>query len=761
MAVLPDAREMLGDMPGLVSGRSTPNYVDVVTSGRQASEAFAREAEGSRAFGEGVARLGVGIQQFARGQEEIAKTEDAKATRLAASQATADFLTNKIKIDQELGQATDSQTVLKSFPQRYESALNSAAQYIQDPEARALFIATHKDDVARSIGFTNERATKLYNDQYIAGLNETINGLGNAGVASQNPKEQALVLRHAGQLFDDAAAHGVISMEFAQKAKERFKQEYSYNVLEALPADRRMSALRPVNVDAGVTAGMKYFMSKGWTQAQAAGIMGNLLHESGGRLNPNARAAGDGSDGSDSIGIGQWNSNRAKELMNFAAARGKSWNDFQTQLEFVQHELETNEAGAAAKIRAAGDVESATEAMLGYERPKGWEGGLHSAYGGVSRLHYAKGIFGKVSGTASDDSEYKFLASTLPPDKASNLYDSTVREISQEGQIKYAERRQMEATVRQQISDDWASVTTSGKTMSDLTPERVEQVFGKERRIQFEAEREIGKDFYTATNDFDSLPATDIKARLDSLRPTGDTESTGFKVRAKLYADAEAKAKVILKERNDDPAAAADRLPNVAAIKRDVDLGGDVNAQRNLVRERMKAFEVMGIPAERQVPVTRQEAKDMMAPVIDALPGQEKAALQMVVPKIKEVYGDEMTGRILGYALRQAKADAETQEVAARVMKKIGLGQPVSSAEVNQIDTARTNDAMSNVGKIQPAQEAAPKKNYPVPPDTAIQALIGQPTPDRVQQFETIFGPGSAKRILDAASAQSNKGGDQ
>lgn len=760
MAVLPD-RTSIGDLPSASSGRSHPNYESVTAPGKAYSEGYERMGEGARQLGRGVAELGQGVMTYAYAEQKKAEQEQAKTNKLATSQAYADFLTKKIGLDQELGDATDSQVVGQKFPKLYEDALNTAAGAIQDPEAKAAFLTAHKDDVARSVASVNKRARDLYDSQYVAGLNESLTGLSNAGVASKDPKEQALVLQHAGQFIDDAATHGVLTPEQADKIKEKFRDNYSYNVLDALSPERRLAALRPVNVDAGVTTGMKYFMSKGWTQAQAAGIMGNLLHESGGKLNPNARAPGDGSDGSDSIGIGQWNSNRAKQLMAFANARGKSWNDFQTQLEFVQHEFETSESAAAAKIRSAGDVGSASEAMLAYERPKGWEGGLHSAAGGVSRLHYAKGVFGKATGEGSSDKEYEFLASTLPADKASNLYDNTVRQIAQEGQVKYAERRQTEADVKQQMGDDWASVTTTGKTIDGLTPDRVEQVFGRDRRMQFEAEREIGKDYYTATNDFDSLPSADIRARLDSLRPTGDENSTGFKVRAKLYADAEKRAMSAIKERNEDPAAAADKLPNVAAAKRDVDLGGDVNAQRALVQERMKAFDVMKIPAERQVPITRQEAKDLMAPVLDALPGQEKAALQTVVPKIKEIYGDEMTNRVLGYALRQAKADADTQDIAARVLKKIGLGQSVNSAEIQSINTAQTTDAMTRVARVEPSEQQPVQKRYPMPPDGAIQALVGQPTPDRVAQFDATFGPGSAKRILGAASAQTNKGGNQ
>ena len=151
---------------------------------------------------------------------------------------------------------------------------------------------------------------------------------------------------------------------------------------------------------------LQFFVSKGWTPAQAAGIVGNLVHESGGRLNPGAINPGDGSDGSDSIGIGQWNSTRAAALKQFAASQGKPVTDFGTQLAFVQHELETSESAAAQRLRGAGNVQDATSAFaLGYERPQGFQtGNLAQVAGGQNRLDQANRIAasgGNTSGVTS------------------------------------------------------------------------------------------------------------------------------------------------------------------------------------------------------------------------------------------------------------------------------------------------------------------------------------------------------------------------
>jgi hypothetical protein len=116
----------------------------------------------------------------------------------------------------------------------------------------------------------------------------------------------------------------------------------------------------------------EYFVSQGLSPVQAAGIVGNLQGESGQGLNTNTINPGDGRDGSDSIGIAQWNSTRAQALRNYAASKGTPHTDLTTQLEFLHSELKGPEKAAYDKLLAAQTPEEATRAMLAFERPKGW-----------------------------------------------------------------------------------------------------------------------------------------------------------------------------------------------------------------------------------------------------------------------------------------------------------------------------------------------------------------------------------------------------
>ncbi|WP_421423418.1 phage tail tip lysozyme [Agrobacterium rosae] len=144
---------------------------------------------------------------------------------------------------------------------------------------------------------------------------------------------------------------------------------------------------------------LEYLMNKhDLTRAQAAAMVGNFMQES--TFNTGARNAGDGRDGSDSIGIGQWNGDRARNLKAFG---GENYNQLDTQLDFAVHELRGSgangggsEARAWKQLSAAGDdYVGATKAMISYERPQGWSADNPTGgHGWDNRLKWAGAAYG-------------------------------------------------------------------------------------------------------------------------------------------------------------------------------------------------------------------------------------------------------------------------------------------------------------------------------------------------------------------------------
>lgn len=135
--------------------------------------------------------------------------------------------------------------------------------------------------------------------------------------------------------------------------------------VRSLPLPQQMAALKSLDSLQASNQAMGYFTSRGWSKEQAAGIVGNLIQESG--LNPNTVH-----DNGTGLGIAGHRLERLDAMKAFAASRGKPVNDFQTQLEFIDQELNTTEGKTGALLRAAKTPQDAAAAFINYERPQGW-----------------------------------------------------------------------------------------------------------------------------------------------------------------------------------------------------------------------------------------------------------------------------------------------------------------------------------------------------------------------------------------------------
>lgn len=123
---------------------------------------------------------------------------------------------------------------------------------------------------------------------------------------------------------------------------------------------------------------MEFFQSKGLSAHAAAGIVGNLIHESSG-LNTTIKG-----DSGKAFGIAQWHPDRQKGLKALAKSRGTDISDFDTQLEYVWQELNSTEKKALDKLLNSKNTQEATMAFMSYERPGNPQF--------QKRLNYANGL---------------------------------------------------------------------------------------------------------------------------------------------------------------------------------------------------------------------------------------------------------------------------------------------------------------------------------------------------------------------------------
>jgi len=107
-----------------------------------------------------------------------------------------------------------------------------------------------------------------------------------------------------------------------------------------------------------------FFISRGRTPIEAAGIVGNLVHES----NLSTSAIGDKNLKDNAFGIAQWRKDRVERLKSMY---GDKWSDFNSQLSFVDWELNNTHKQAGELLKTAKNPMQAGQIVSDlYERPK-------------------------------------------------------------------------------------------------------------------------------------------------------------------------------------------------------------------------------------------------------------------------------------------------------------------------------------------------------------------------------------------------------
>lgn len=135
-----------------------------------------------------------------------------------------------------------------------------------------------------------------------------------------------------------------------------------------------------------------YFVSKGLTQTQAAGIVGNLMQESS--VMPTAVQPG-----GPGRGIAQWSvggrfNTGSKSLTAYAAARGLNKWALQTQLDFMWYELATVGGYGLAELRATTTLSGAVTVVQNkYE--------ICGACAQGKRLTYAQQVLSQYGGSTT------------------------------------------------------------------------------------------------------------------------------------------------------------------------------------------------------------------------------------------------------------------------------------------------------------------------------------------------------------------------
>lgn len=711
-------------------------------------------AKGAKDLGTGAQNLGnavmtVGLQKMREG--------DTAADQLGSARADAAWMTDRINLNKEVADASDPDALTSGQPAKYKASLERAAQFIPEGEKRDLWMTRRQAELATAEVGIKDKAFNLNRDRSLAEDQETLRIMSNQA-ATASPDDRKRIEGIAASIFQGWKDNGYVDEQKIASARSGWANGYAVTTIQALTPQQRIEALTPVQTGERSKTAYQFYVSKGWSPAAAAGIVGGLIHEGG--LRTNALNPGDGADGSDSIGIAQWNSGRAQQLKAFATAQGKDWRDFGVQLAFVDHELRTTEKDAAGRLNAATTPREAAEAFVRYERPKNFEKGATAAHGWGNRLRQAEGVFASYGGGKLPPARGEDMAAYLSPEQKRSILVGSERELDNQYREQQQARAADRATVQSLMKDDQASIVTTGMPVADLTTDRVKEALGPDAAATFEQGRAQATEYHHQTKDWDAIPADEIRARLEALRPAAG--APGFASGSSYFDAAEKRASEITKERRTDPAAAVDRMADVATAKQGASLDNPASYQP-VAKARAIAMERLRIPEDLRVPMTRAEAMQTWKPLDLAVQGGDpkeiKETLQATIEQLKEAFGDQ-ADTALNQVLKEGHADRTTRELTASILKRLARNEAPSQQDMRALDDAQKTAAADRASTSllqqlgmdtldangQPVDTAPKAPTFPTPDPDAIKMLRGKP--ELGAMFDRTYGPGASAKVL-------------
>lgn len=289
------------------------------------------------------------------------------------------------------------------------------------------------------------------------------------------------------------------------------------------------------------------------------------------------------------------------------------------------------------------------------------------------------------------------------------------------------------------------------------TPRKLERYV--QRRKEAEAE-------FKAIDGMAEMSIEDIHARVEGLKPVPG--SSDFDDENTVYERADRKARDLLRLRERDPAEAVAKSQEVQDARANLDKDKPETVQR-LIKARIAAQDRLGIPSHMVRAVTQREARLIAGPIKAASEIDQFDVLEKTYNSLKVTHGayaDEaltsaielitkskdrslvLTEAIKGFMEDDEKAakaaldqagelkDVEAQEEA--VGSSIGVMRAWNwiTGDDEEVDTAVA------------AKEAEKRKAFPKPSQAAIEAL--QANPDKLEEFEKLFGPGAGDQALEA-----------
>ncbi|WP_375408504.1 hypothetical protein [uncultured Methylobacterium sp.] len=752
MPRLPTAED-LGVPSNYNSGRQIASY-DVTAIGRGAEKG----AEGIMRAGNAIASAGAGLYE----------KEKYEGRTLEDAQARADLLTANAKRRSEISDATDAEKLQETHAAGAQADLEAAANRIQDPTRRALFLESNRPTVTGTELVAKDRAFKLQTDTKKAAAFEQLNTLKQTAIEDSDEAKKGEYIKTGQDIITGLEKEGYITAEEGARQRKSWGESYAVSAIEKMSPVARLAAVRGgwegALIQKESSGNPRVVNSLGYTGLYQ---MGAPLLTTLGMYKPGANENLQTWSTDPKGAPGKWSGTftipgfpGVKTLDDFRESPEAQRATFLQSQTYYDGQIQSRglDKFIGTTVQGVPITREGIYSMMHLGGAKGAENALKN--GANAKDANGSGVldYARMAAKAGPG-----VATFLSPEQKTRVADGATRELVQQDRKAQQAQANEAATVKSLLRDDEGSIITSGKPVAELTPERVESALGPAAAEAFTINRAQATRYHQETADWDQIPLEEIRARLGTLKPEDGVK--GFDSGQKYFSQAEKQADAIRKERQADPAAAADKMLGVDQDKQGATLDMPESYQP-ILKARRIAFDQLKIPEDARLNLTRTEAQTLWRPIDLARKGGDarelKETLQATIEQLKTAFGgdEEAATQAWQQVLREGHADKETAAVAGSILKKLARNEVPTREDMRAMDEAQKNAgadrATSSVleqlglGTLdeygQPIDTTPKPKTFPTPDPEAIKMLKGKP--ELGPMFDETYGPGTAAKIL-------------
>lgn len=620
-------------------------------------------------------------------QEKAAQQRSALELASARSRWTSSLNAEQKSYTREQNPDYDKWT--KTYEARAAVWQKQAAQSISDPQVRHQFMAETQDDLAQ-VGISIDRQAReiglsVKREEADRSLLHQVDI-----AASQSDEDGKAVMGGVRATLQDMVDTGVISAEEAAGRSVGYARQYaSVKIAETTKQDpaRAVSILRGEQPGpAGLIRQLHGFRSTPYWHGRAnrAGYGSDTVTRLDGTVEqvvPGMTIARADADRDVQRRVDEFLSGIDKQI------GGKVFDRLAPHVRAALVSVGSSTGDLpdnVAEVVRSGDIEviAAAIAADGDE-----DGGVNRQV----RLEEAAIVRGEGGTPYEQIARRPAWADVLEPEQTSYLLDAAGRELERQDSRHALADRIYSGQLGQNIRSDIRSAFSNG-AYADIDPDSVLRELGPEKHRQWLEVRQDATSIAAKTQNMPSLPDEQIIELVETHRPEpepGD-EGEGFARRQAVYERISRQASEITRERRDNPARAAMRVPSVRQALSEAQDPTATSPQKiqALVRELVATQSALGVAKTSLAPVPDEWAFEIGKALTRIPAGLDGSETEEVATTVRQVYGDiskqygEFADDVIAYSIGKTRALSNDMARHVReLIKSLGQGGPLGEIE--------------------------------------------------------------------------------